>query len=95
MLELGRPLRGQVDEQPAAAARHEDAGRDHDPEPVELRPAEHLLERESGDAGVDHPAYVVGVGGLGLDQGGLLLGEHAAGGPELLDDHGSMMPCRA
>src|SRR5207248_9591500 len=51
-------------------------------------PAEHVLEREAGDAPLDHVGqFGGGAGGVG-EQPGLVLGEDAAGGPEAGDDVG-------
>ena len=43
-----------VDQELGAAAGHEHAGRHRDPQPAELRPARHVLERLAGDPAADH-----------------------------------------
>ena len=69
-----------------APARDEDAQVDGDPLPAELGPAEHLLERQPGDA----PGHQGGEVGRGLRRRGeqlrLLLGENAARGAQRADD---------
>ena len=69
-----------------APARDEDARVDGDPLAAELGPAEHLLERQPGDA----PGHQVGEVGRGLrrrdEQLRLLLGEDAARGAQRADD---------
>jgi hypothetical protein len=82
MLMPGRALRSKIDQQPAPPAGDEHTGCHDDPQPVELRPAEHLLERAAPDPLPDHAAYVAGGRGLRVDQRGLVLCEHAAGGAQ-------------
>ena len=75
-----------VHEELAAAARHEHAGVDQDPQAAELRPADDLLERQAGGALLDHRVQFGGcVRGVGK-QAGLIFGEHAPGGPQPGDD---------
>ena len=80
--------RGRTGEELGPAPRHEHARSDRDPQPAEARPADHHLQRQAGGPVRDHPLELVGrAGGLG-QQGRLVLGEHAPGGAQPLDEAG-------
>ena len=67
-------------------AWHEHALRHHDPLPAELRPADDVFERQAAHSLRDQLFEVFGRGGGLVEQGGFFLGEHAARGPEAIDD---------
>lgn len=73
---------GFAGQQLGAAAGHEHLGLDQHPQTAELRPAEHVLQWQTGDPAVHQGGQLERGGGLGHQQVGLLFGEHAAGRPE-------------
>ena len=82
-----RPRQGDrlARQQLGAPPGHEHAGVQGDPQPAELRPADHLLQRVTRAACRDHPGELVGTVGRADQQVGLVLGEHAPGRPQPLD----------
>jgi hypothetical protein len=63
-----------------SAPRHEHTWPDGYLEPAELRPADHLLQRQPGNASGDQGAELRRGVGRGDQQGSFVLGEDAAGG---------------
>jgi hypothetical protein len=79
---------GLLDEELAAAARNEDAGAHGYPQPAELGPPNHLLDRQAGGAPVHHDVELGWGRSRAAQQPRLILGEDAAGGAEPADDNG-------
>lgn len=83
---------GGLDEELAAAPRHEHPGIHEDPQAAELRPADHLLERQPAGS-LLHQRVELGRGSRGLrEQPRLVFREHAPGGAQprhhgLVDGH--------
>ncbi len=75
-----------LDEERGTRPGHEHPGRHGHPQAAELRPAQDVFERLTADAARDHGGQGVGGGSGGDEQRGLVLGEHAPGGPEPQDD---------
>ena len=73
------------DKQFAASPGHEDPFVDGDPQTAELDPADDVLQRLALDASAHHGGQLVGVGRRRQQQPRLVLGEHAAGGPQRVD----------
>ena len=71
-----------VDECIAAVPGNEDPRSHDDVDAVELRPAQHLLQRRTRLARGDHAVEIGVRGRVGDEQSSLVLGEHAAGGPQ-------------
>jgi len=85
---LRRLARGHLDHQLAAATRHEHARVDRDPQPVEQRPADDVLERFTGHP-AGGPRHQLGRRGRLVEQEpGLVLGEDAPGRTERGDELG-------
>ena len=76
--DVHQPL-GLVDEQLGAVPGHEHAGLHHHPDAAERRPPDDVLQRLAGHPPPDHRLELVGDARRLDQQGGLLLGEHAAG----------------
>ena len=73
-------------EQLGASPRHEDAGSNYQPPAPELRPSHDLLERQAGcSPRRQEPKFVIGTRG-GRQHVVLILGEDAAGLPQLRDE---------
>ena len=82
----GAGLLGELDQEHRPLARHEHPPVDGDPQPPELDPPEHVLQRRPGDPVGDQPLEVGHVAGGVLEQGGLLLGVHAPRRAEPFDE---------
>ena len=81
-----QPGQGAGDQQLRASARHEHPAGDRHPQPAEVGPAHHHLERGAGDALGDQSLELGRGAGLGDEQGCLLLGEDTARGAQPRDD---------
>jgi hypothetical protein len=76
-----------VGQELGAAAGHEYPGFHGYPQPAELRPAEYLLQRQTGHPAAHHCGQVRRGPGLGREKLRLVLGEHTARRPQH-GDHG-------
>jgi hypothetical protein len=68
--------------------RYENSFVEQDPQSAELREADHVLDRQPGDALLDHAGELGVVVCCGDQQVRFVLGEDAAGGAEGADDGG-------
>jgi hypothetical protein len=75
----GQVPHGRPHEQPAALPRHENPVGHGDSQPVELDPADQVLQRGARDPGPDQSSQLRRAGRRRQQQLRLLLGEHAAG----------------
>jgi hypothetical protein len=71
-----------LDEELAAAPRHEHPGFHEDPQPAELRPADHQLERQAAGPPFDERVELGRAARGGREQPGLVFGEDAPGGAQ-------------
>ena len=77
-----------LDQQGRPASGHEHTRLDDDAQTAELGPAQHLLQRQAGDAALDHRLELVGRRRGLDDQRRLVLGEHAARRTQARRDEG-------
>jgi hypothetical protein len=70
------------DEELAAAPRHEHPRVYEDPQPAELRPADHYLERQAAGPPFDEQVELGWAARGGREQPGLVFGEDAPGGAQ-------------